>query len=406
MKHFYVFVFISLMLAKYNYASDTIKDRRSSFFIQPELLVGKVFPGHSKFPQTDMQRILSVSFGKYVQDPDRLWSVFYNYPSVGVSVSYSHIGNNEILGSAYTVMPFIAISTSKKQAGAFFVKLGIGASYFTKFYNPVENPRNLGIGSSVTWAFESSVHYNLFVSPRASLSIGGGIIHHSNGHTQLPNVGLNSLLFSFSSRFYLQALNNEQLNGTKKPKIKRTKDYFISARNGFGVHILGGAKGSNGDEKKMVYSLSVSTGMILKQSIKLSTGFTYRFYQQYYDFLTWEKPAEDTSKEFWNASNLHIFVGCELYIGQVSMDAEIGLNLFKPFYQEFSDKFEDDSNFEYWLKKTFVTRLGLKLYAINTSKNPKHNVFLGAHINANFGQADFSELSIGYVYRFDRSNNR
>ena len=84
------------------------------------------------------------------------------------------------------------------------------------------------------------------------------------------------------------------------------------------------------------------------------------------------------------------------------MDAEIGINLYKPFYPEHSSEFEYDSSFKYWLKKTFVTRLGLKLYAINTSKNPKHNVFLGAHINANFGQADFSELSIGYVYRFDR----
>ncbi len=87
------------------------------------------------------------------------------------------------------------------------------------------------------------------------------------------------------------------------------------------------------------------------------------------------------------------------------MDAELGLNLFKPFYQEFNNKFEDDSDFEYWLKKTFVTRLGLKRYAINTSKNPKNNLFLGAHINANFGQADFSELSIGYVYRFGTVTN-
>ena len=402
MRHFYVFVFFFLLLAQYSVAGDTIKDHRSSFFIQPEILIGKVFPGHSNFPETDMQRILSVSFGKYVQDPDRVWSVFYNYPSIGVSVSYSHIGNNEILGSAYTVMPFIAISTSKKQAHAFFVKLGIGASYFTKSYDPVENPRNLGIGSSVTWAFEASAHYNLFVSPRTSLSIGGGLIHHSNGHTQLPNVGLNSLLFSFSSRFYLQALNNEQLNGIKKPKIKRTKNYFISARNGFGIHVLGGAKGSTDNEKKAVYSLSISGGMILKQSIKLSTGFTYRFYQQYFDYLTTKNPSGYADETFWDASNLYFFVGCELFIGQVSMDSEVGINLYKPFYPEHSSEFEDDSSFKYWLKKTFVTRLGLKLYAINTSKNPKHNVFLGAHINANFGQADFSELSIGYVYRFDR----
>ena len=129
MKHFYVFIFIFLILAQYSDASDTIKDHRSSFFIQPEILIGKVFPGHSNFPETDMQRIFSVSFGKYVQDPDRVWSVFYNYPSVGVSVSYSHIGNNEILGSAYTVMPFKAISTSKNPKHNVFLGVHINANF-------------------------------------------------------------------------------------------------------------------------------------------------------------------------------------------------------------------------------------------------------------------------------------
>ncbi len=44
--------------------------------------------------------------------------------------------------------------------------------------------------------------------------------------------------------------------------------------------------------------------------------------------------------------------------------------------------------------------MGLKLYMINTAKKPKHNVYISAHINTNFGQADFSEASLGYVYNF------
>ena len=43
--------------------------------------------------------------------------------------------------------------------------------------------------------------------------------------------------------------------------------------------------------------------------------------------------------------------------------------------------------------------MGLKYYIINTKKKPKHNIYLSAHINSNLGQADFSELSLGYVYR-------
>jgi hypothetical protein len=32
-------------------------------------------------------------------------------------------------------------------------------------------------------------------------------------------------------------------------------------------------------------------------------------------------------------------------------------------------------------------------------QNPKNNIGIGAHINANFGEADFSELSITYSRR-------
>ncbi len=406
MKHFYLFLFLFLLCTSHISASDPEKNKSSSFFIQPELLIGKVLHANSNFPDTRLQRTFSISFGKYVQDPSRIWSVFYNYPSVGVTVSYTYLGHQEILGNALTVMPFITLSTSKKQAGAFYFKLGLGASYFTKYYDAEQNPTNLAIGSHVTWAFESTVHYNVFVTPRISLSIGAGLIHNSNGHAQLPNLGLNALLLSFSSRFYLKPLTEQQLNGLKKPVLKRSIDFIISARTGLGFHELGGATSSIGNKKKFVHILSASGGIILKRSIKLSVGFTYRFYQHYYDYLAWEKSAEYSDNTAWNASNVYLFVGCELFIGYVSMDAQLGLNLHKPFYPEFNREFEDDSDFNYWLKRTFNTRLGLKIYAINTSANPKNNVFIGIHINANFGQADFSALSIGYVYRFGSVSNK
>ncbi len=49
----------------------------------------------------------------------------------------------------------------------------------------------------------------------------------------------------------------------------------------------------------------------------------------------------------------------------------------------------------YKLKSLFPTRLGVKLYLFNTNKIPKNNLYIGANINANYTQADFSELSLG-----------
>jgi hypothetical protein len=400
----YLFTIILFLLTLIVNAEKGNEKQKAAFFIQPELLIGKALPTNSNFPHTELERILSISFGKFIQDTSSSWSVFYNYPSVGVSVNYSYFGENDVFGNAYSVIPYIAISTSKKQAGNFYFKIGLGTSYFTKFFNEENNPTNLAVGSKFTWTFESTIHYNIYATPLLAFSVGGGFIHHSNGHTQLPNLGLNSLLLSFSSRFYLKPLNDQQLNGLKKPNKNRSRDYFISARTGLGYHELGGAKGSIDHEKRIVQSFSLSSGVVFNKLIKVSAGVTYRFYQQYYNYLNLHQLSEMSENEFWNSSNIFIFLGCELFIGHASMDAEIGINLFKPFYEEFNREFEDDSEFSYILKKTFATRLGLKVYVVSTNKNPKNNVYIGGHINANFGQADFSEVSIGYVYRFGKTN--
>jgi hypothetical protein len=201
----------------------------------------------------------------------------------------------------------------------------------------------------------------------------------------------------------LRPLTNQQQYGLQKPSKKQSRNYFISARTGVGVHQLGGAMGSFDDETRIVKSISISGGAVFNKMIKLSLGLTYRYYQQYYNYLSLKKSYELSENLFWNSSNIFIFVGCELFIGRISMDSEFGINLFKPFYEEFDRVFEDDSEISYQLKKIFATRFGMKAYAISTSKNPKNNVYLGLHINANFGQADFSEMSLGYVHRFGKT---
>ena len=40
----------------------------------------------------------------------------------------------------------------------------------------------------------------------------------------------------------------------------------------------------------------------------------------------------------------------------------------------------------------------MKAYLLNTDTAPRHNLFLGTFINANLGQADFTELTLGYQY--------
>ena len=60
----------------------------------------------------------------------------------------------------------------------------------------------------------------------------------------------------------------------------------------------------------------------------------------------------------------------------------------------------------YKIKRTVSARLGLKYYVISTAKKPETNFYIGGFINSNLGQADFSEVAIGYVKTFTLKDNK
>ena len=380
--------------------------KNSVYFIQPEFFIGKTLHAHSDFPDTKYQTIYALSFGKFVFNQEKLWSVFYNYPVVGLTVSKTSFGNDQILGNAYTLMPYLDLNFSRKLKNSLHLKLGLGASYFTNHYDKVDNPTNKAIGSKFTWTFQSTLHYTFFIRKRFSLHLGGGFIHHSNGHTQLPNLGLNSFVASLSSTFYLGKLTDYQINKFDKPKINKTRQYFLEFRGGIGMHELGDETTPLERVKKAVYSFSASGGIIFNHILKLRAGLTYRFYNHYYNYIILFNPPQYSDAPVLNSSNFFIYAGFEVLLGHVGLETEIGINLFKPFYKEQSQRFEKDTQTSYTLKKVFASRLGVKLYALNTLKNPRNNFFIAININANMGQADFSELSIGMVHRFRNIHSR
>ena len=178
--------------------------------------------------------------------------------------------------------------------------------------------------------------------------------------------------------------------------------------------------------KKEVYTISASAGKIVNNTFKFGGGFYYRFYEHYYDYinnnetLVEEQFPHFTENPFGYATAFGLFATSELLMDHVGFEFDLGLNIYKPFYkidwqlnQGYSyengngDTVEvlGELNWYYEIKRTVSAKLGLKYYLWSTNKAPKHNVFVGAHLNANLGQADFTELSFGYVYRFNFKDN-
>ncbi|MCK8522002.1 acyloxyacyl hydrolase [Aquimarina sp. D1M17] len=396
----------------YGQSEDSVNN--STFFVAPEFLVGKTMEANTGFPETKLQKSLFLSLGTHNTTLNQQWASELGFPKTGVSIGVTDFGNTEMVGMAYSVMPFVEFGLFRKKTDNWNVNIGMGAAYIDTQFDAEINPSNLAVTTDINWAFRSFVYYKVLDKSTIDFHLGLGYSHFSNGHTKLPNQGLNSFSVSLSSRIGRESEIADIRTGSKLKKKNRYLENYFSFRSGIGQNVLSRVF----NDKKEVYSAAFSGGKIINRTFKFGGGAYYRFYEHYYDHINEngqlinEQVPEYRENPYRYATNFGFFGSTELLIGHVGIEFDLGINIYKPFYKidwqlsqgyfynnEYTTLGEIDWYFE--VKRTVSSRLGIKYYVINTFKSPKNNLFLAANINANLGQADFSEVSLGYTYRFN-----
>ncbi len=370
----------------------------NSHFIEPEYMIGKVIPmsNNFAFPSTGYQQTVAINYG-FTNNDTTKWGKYYNHAESGFMLLYSNLGNNQVLGHQYSLLPFVSFRVFNNFKTPFKLKMGAGISYFTSRFDSTGNPTNEIVGSQFTWDVKIFLYKSIYKRDGFSLKLGLGFSHESNGHTRLPNLGVNSPMMSITGQFY----NQKEDNYVKPNRIKRAnispKKYYITFEEGLGFHDQDETEGPAMGFLKPVYSSDVSAAVLFNKHIKLRAGFTYRYYKTYYDHIADNQIEELIDSPNWSSSNFSFYLGNEFLMGHMSIDALLGVNLHKPFYR----KFNPGTGVGLTLQKNLLTRIGLNLYLINTHKLPKHNLFLGAHIKANMAKADYTELTLGYTYNLN-----
>ncbi len=381
------------------------------------------------FPETKLYKSLLFAIGNTNLDNKDEWAYRLRNPNTGISLEFSDFGNPEYLGYSLSALSFIEYGLFKKHTQRLTMQLGIGASYFSYTYKnlpysfnnyPENNSR--GVSTKLTWAFKLLFNYNFIMNKKASWKAGVGFFHQSNGHTNLPNNGYNTVLLSVSRQAFYKKLepikNEDKFN---KNEFKKTSQFFLDMRMGIGVNVLS----ETINERNGVYTLAPTFGKIINKTFKIGIGFFYRYYKNYYNYIINEgELVVEDNPHFMRypnkyASNYGVFINSEFLLGHLSIEATIGYNIFKPFYETdwrltegfyWNFHYEDGTTEIKYVygekgkypkgKQAITTRLGLRYYLFSNEKAPKNNFYIGANINANLSQADFSELSFGYVHSF------
>ncbi|PKA84332.1 lipid A 3-O-deacylase PagL [Ulvibacter sp. MAR_2010_11] len=386
--------------------------------ITPEVMLGYTPEPNSNFPERNPQTQFGVSLGWNQQDNRQEWAQRLKGPRTGLYFGYTDFGAKDSLGGAFTIMPFIEFAAFKKEN--LTVQVGTGVSYFTKKYDSLTNFNNQAVSTDLNWSFRVFMYYKFLKTEKIDWRLGGGYSHHSNGHTKLPNQGYNSFLFSVSAVLKNTTLPKNSENEIPSKTFNNTSYSYFSLRSGYGENVLA----LSFNDKKDIYTFSGEYGKVFNNTWKLGVGMYYRYYEHYYDYIHGNFSLVQDGREFesfkenpgWNASNLGISVNAEVLLNHIGIDLQLGVNLHKPGYKidwrinqgwdytpvdipEWWMVGEFDS--KYKMKSLISSRLGLKYYLLGTHTAPKNNLYLGIYINANLGQADYTELSLGYVHSFN-----
>ena len=119
------------------------------------------------------------------------WEYMYNYPYIGLSYWYSHLGSTGVLGSGHAVFPFIDFPLLSSREQKLFFRLGVGLGLITRPYDRYDNYENLAIGSYLNGAVNLLFEYKQRIGPKLIASFGVSWMHFSNGSIKTPNYGLN-----------------------------------------------------------------------------------------------------------------------------------------------------------------------------------------------------------------------
>ncbi len=395
------------------------QEESSNITIVPEFIFGTSAASNKTFPERGLQTQAVFNLVWHHENNTQEWARRLRDFRTGISLGYTDFGNADQLGSAITFMPFVEFNVFKKKR--LTTLIGVGASYFTNEFDFETNFFNRAVSTDLTWSFRAFMHYNFLQKEKVNYRVGAGLFHHSNGHTRLPNQGYNSFLLSVSAELKSKKYKNYIDHPVTHTKSERTVKNYIAIRTGIGQNVFSDVSIFN--EKKEVYTFSAEYGKIYNKILKIGVGAFYKFYEHYYDYINDNESLVQDGEEFaslrdnpwFNASSYGLFVKGELLLNHIGIELLFGANFHKPAYKidwrinegwDFAPREipegwvlgELDSKFKF--KNAINSRVGLKYYVIGTNSSPKHNVYAGAFINANLGQADFTELGLGYIHSF------
>jgi hypothetical protein len=302
------------------------------------------------------------------------WEYQQDYPSIGIAACLTNLGNNDVLGNAYSIMPFMEIPIFRsKKMGAIF-RVGSGLAYITEHYDYLENPTNNVIASHGNNITQFSGTFRWEPSPYFAVGIGGSFTHYSTGAVRVPNLGINIPAARIGIRYTPVPLGKNDFITHKL--FPPTKKILFQAQTGIGF------KESYPSHGPMyhVFILELSAGKMISRSNKLSAGMMGTYKESSESFIKQQEIYEDNF--FLNSCSLAGFVKDDFIFGFFGISLMAGYNFYQPSPLEFG----------------FYQKVGIPFYFPSFGKEKNERFSAGVYVTAGEFTADFVSVETGFQF--------
>lgn len=305
----------------------------------------------------------------YHQRPRRATYFFekFNYPSIGIAMNAVRYGNNNIFGNSIGANAILNFYLIEKSKYSLQIATGLGAGYISKDYNNSYQNLNTAIGShfNLTASILTSLEYEIL--PKIYLKPSVGILHYSNGHITLPNLGTNYVFGSLGlAHRYSERYNKSNFENNGK-YVKQFKNEVslcpgLSDRGTYNNNII-----------LPTYSIHYNRLFYTSRINAIKVGLSGEYKNNDYD------PAYNLF-EFKDNADLALTIGDELFMGRVSAHISLGAYLYS-YYQ---------------FKKFFYQRWGFS-YRIPLNSD-KVGLSVGAQLKVHYGAAELTEAKLSFLF--------
>ena len=296
---------------------------------------------------------LMLSFIKQTHGEDE-WHSAYRFPDYGVYLEYQNF-NNDFLGKVYAagvLYDFYFFNRSLE------LKIAQGVGYATNPYDKIENSKNKAFGSTLMANTIFGLFYKKeYLIDKLGLQAGFLFTHFSNGRTKSPNSGINSFLVNVGVNYDFSNNPSRTLDtvAVKKDYSEPLKYNFV-LRSGYNESPVIGS----GQHPFYHASFFVDKRFNRKSALQLGTElFLTNSIKDYIKYKSNAYPELniDPNTDF---KRVGLFVGYELFVNKISLEAQVGYYVYRPFIDDIA--VYDRIGFKYHFNPKIFTSFSVKTH--------------------------------------------